>query len=88
MSPSDRTQALSLHKALESIKRAYNQGITTSQELQNIGRAELKGMDIEYLEIIDENLSLVEDLRHAYGARIVVLAVNVGGVRLLDNIWL
>ena len=78
LSPSDRTQALSLHKALESIKRAYDQGITTSQELQNIGRAELKGMDIEYLEIIDKNLSLVEDLRHAYGARIVVLAVNVG----------
>lgn len=88
LSPSDRTQALSLHKALESIKRAYDQGITTSQELQNIGRAELKGMDIEYLEIIDENLSLVEDLRHACGARIVVLAVNVRGVRLLDNIWL
>lgn len=88
LSPSDRTQALSLHKALESIKRAYDQGITTSQELLNIGRAELKGMDIEYLEIIDKNLSLVEDLRHAYGARIVVLAVNVGGVRLLDNIWL
>lgn len=88
LSPSDRTQALSLHKALESIKCAYDQGIMANKELQNIGKAELKDINIEYLEIIDENLSPIEDLRHAYGARIVVLAANVGGVRLLDNIWL
>lgn len=85
LSPSDRTQALSLHKALESIKQAYNQGTRATRELQNIGRAELKGMDIEYLEIIDENVVYVE---YASRGCIVVLAVMVGGVRLLDNLWL
>lgn len=85
LSPSDRTQALSLHKALESIKQAYNQGTRVTRELQNIGRAELKGMDIEYLEIIDENVVYVE---YASRGCIVVLAVMVGGVRLLDNLWL
>lgn len=88
LSDEERVQALRLHQALESIKQAYNQGITAAKELQNIGIKVLNNMVIEYLEIIDENLALIEDLRQGGGACIVVLVVRVGRVRLLDNLWL
>lgn len=90
LSPSDRAHALALPQALESIRKALHSGITNSDELKRIALAKLastKGLEVEYLEIVDRHLELVGEIDKGAGA-IVLLAARVGGVRLLDNLWL
>lgn len=87
LQPEDRAAALALPRALESIRRALHSGITKSDELQAIGLQALQGVEVEYLEIVNERLELVEQIDNRACA-IVLLAARVGGIRLLDNLWL
>lgn len=87
LQPEDRAAALALPRALESIRNALHNGTTKSKELQAIGLQALKNIEVEYLEIVNERLELIEEIGNGVCA-IVLLAARVGGIRLLDNLWL
>jgi pantoate--beta-alanine ligase len=71
LSPEERRQALSLPRALEAGRSAYVQG---SDPVSAV-RAELNGLDPDYVELIELD-----------GATILAAAARVGATRLIDNV--
>jgi len=69
LSPDDRARALALPRALQNAVGAPDPVVSV--------RAELNGLDPDYVEIVDLD-----------GAQILAAAVCVGSIRLIDNVLL
>ena len=89
LSPVERTVALQLNRSLMRLKMAAAKGLGGVLAL-NTEQLELKntpGIDLEYLDVIDpETFQTAEPDRWSQGH--AVLAVNLGSVRLIDNLFL
>ncbi len=80
-----RGQARSIPRALESVQEKARGGERSIERLVQVGRDEFEriGVDVDYLAIVDpESLDPMEVLDRT--ARVLV-AVNIDGVRLIDN---
>jgi pantoate--beta-alanine ligase len=89
LSPVERTVALQLNRSLMRLKMAAAKGLGGVLAL-NTEQLQLKntpGIDLEYLDVIDpETFQTAEPDRWSQGH--AVLAVNLGSVRLIDNLFL
>jgi pantoate--beta-alanine ligase len=85
LSPADRERARAIPRAIEAVTRAGSRGERSVRRLQALGRAELDapGLRIDYLAIVDGRT--LEPLRAVQPDARILLAVEVGGVRLIDN---
>lgn len=86
LSKEERARALAIPRALESILQAYNNGEIHTNTLRAIGLRELKGVEVEYLQICNENLRAIKQV--IAQKSLVLLAARIGTTRLLDNLWL
>ena len=85
LSPDERSRALSLSRALRSTVEAYRAGERSIAKLEAILQGELTPAvdSIEYAVIVEpETLSSPAD---AHERAVALLAVRVGGTRLIDN---
>ena len=85
LAPGDRQKAGAIPQAIAAVIQAAEVGELRSAQLEAIGRSILAvpGISVDYLAIVDEEtlrpVPLVEG-----GARLL-LAAEIGGVRLIDN---
>ena len=87
LSDEQKKSALSLSKALFSIRDLYNAGVKETKKLFDTGLTNLdKNVELEYLEFVGYNtFKPVENITET---TICALAARVGDVRLIDNIVL
>lgn len=87
LSPQDRKKASFIHKSLTNIKSEFYKNIQSADELIQRAKALLKDADIdniEYLEIRDpDSLELRDEVN---SGDIALIAVNINGTRLIDNL--
>jgi len=76
LGPAERERATQLYRAL----RAAQDNADTAETALAAARAELDGVDVEYLELRDPELGPV-----SAGASRMLVAAHVGSVRLIDN---
>lgn len=89
LSPQDRKKASFIHKSLTNIKSQFKKNIKSADELVKSARSLLNDADIdkiEYLEIRDpESLELKKEVS---SGDMALIAVNINGTRLIDNLRL
>ena len=87
LSHEDRKKASFIHKSLTNIKNEFERNIKSADELIKSARSALKDADIEnieYLEIRDpDSLELKKEV---ISGDIALIAVNINGTRLIDNL--
>lgn len=88
LSPEARAIAPKVYAALNAMKDAFRKGEMETAPLMKLGLSHLEdpAIEVEYLEITDE-----VDLKAAWvaaPANKVLVAVKIGGVRLIDNVSL
>ncbi|MDU7692675.1 MAG: pantoate--beta-alanine ligase [Helicobacter sp.] len=89
LSEKSKIKALQLSRALFALKNTYISGEKDTKKLLEIGKNELKNIDLDYFELIDM------DLQKVLVASKNTIAIIAGKIkddpkspRLLDNIWL
>ena len=87
LSEQEKTEALSLSKALFTIKKYVEQGITETQYLFDAGISVLsKNAELEYLNFIDyDKFEKVDTIKNN---TLVAICAKIGSTRLIDNIIL
>lgn len=86
LSPDDRAIAAAIPRALRAAQDAFAVGIRDPHTLTATVRAELDGLDPEYVEIVDaDSLERIDEIERP---ALLALAVRVGAVRLIDNVVL
>jgi pantoate--beta-alanine ligase len=78
LSPQDRERALAIHRALRA---AEGQG--DPEAMRAAALAELAGLDVEYVAVVDPETFLPVNGRN--GPALIAIAARVGDVRLIDN---
>ncbi|MGP1449808.1 MAG: pantoate--beta-alanine ligase [Wolinella sp.] len=86
LDPSMRNNALKLSESLREVARQIMIGEKNTEKLKAHAMDVLAGIDVEYIEIVDKNLRQREEVKK--GETIVLLTARVGGVRLIDNLWI
>lgn len=86
LSDDDRRSALSLHSALQEIRRAFARGVTSTVELEQIGRSVhdlTPNVRLDYLAVVSPtSLARNDDVSKTSAA---IVAARVGSTRLIDN---
>ena len=86
LSESQRHQAASLSAALRQGVQAIKQGATNVRTIQNSMQKMLKeisGVKVEYLAVCDAKT--LEPLKHVKGQVVLLGAIQIGTIRLIDN---
>ena len=89
LSPSERSSASQVSKALREIKRKFDMGCRNTKLMVEFGRKILEGEginNIDYLEICDSET--LENKELASRGDLLAVAVRIKGTRLIDNIRL
>ncbi|BCZ16906.1 Pantoate-beta-alanine ligase PanC [Helicobacter sp. NHP19-003] len=86
LSPEQRELALKIPKALNTIKEAYETGITQGTNLLALGQEVLSPLEVQYLALVNRQLQPLE--RVEPNNSLILTAIKVGTTRLLDNLWL
>lgn len=87
LSEEDKKEALVLSKILNNIKTCYKKGITNIEALKETAYSFLNNNhELEYLELLDSET--LDEKEIADNNTRVFIACKVGGVRLIDNIFL
>ncbi len=82
LSAAERSQALAIPRALQHAAEAYAEGQRDGDVLAEIGRNDLDGVALEYLELRSTDLGLYDTALPA----VLLVAGHVGTTRLIDNI--
>jgi pantoate--beta-alanine ligase len=86
LAPEERATALAIPRALEAARAAAAAGARNAAKVVAAASEVLEaepGLEPDYLELVDPDS--FEPVTEVAGERLLVLAVRVGGVRLLDN---
>jgi len=86
LSPSERAQALCLHRALETARAAFSAGerrVPVLKEAMRAVIADAPAARIDYMELVDADT--LEPREAADTGTRAILAVYVGSTRLIDN---
>lgn len=81
----ERRRALCLPRALETVRRLVERGVTDPDVLTRAGKQDLKEADsTDYLEVV--NPDTLERVQQVKGPALVCGAVRIGHTRLIDNV--
>ena len=86
LSPEERRQALTLHRALDEMERLARSGITAADELIAAALAVLESgplVRMDYCRVVDP--ATLEDVADAGNGALFAVAAFVGATRLIDN---
>ena len=82
LTAAERSQALAIPRALQHAAEAYAEGQRDGGVIAEIGRNDLDGVALEYLELRSTDLGLYDPELPA----VLLVAGHVGTTRLIDNI--
>ncbi|WP_163533006.1 pantoate--beta-alanine ligase [Helicobacter suis] len=85
LSQEQRQSALKLPQALIRIKKAIQAGENQCANLIQLGLETLEGLKVHYLSICDHHLAPLDQIQPT--KTLILCAIQVGAVRLLDNLW-
>ncbi|WP_104641107.1 pantoate--beta-alanine ligase [Helicobacter bizzozeronii] len=85
LSSEERASALKLPQALNTMQNAIAHGERDSTKLINLGLEVLQGLKVHYLSVCDRQLTPLSQIKP--NQTLILAAVQVGRVRLLDNLW-
>lgn len=77
--------ALRIPKALERVSYCILSNKLESSEIEKAALDILGDLEVDYCKIVDFNLESIQKIKN--GESLLLIAVRVGGVRLLDNFW-
>lgn len=86
LSEEERTDALCLKAAIDSVKKSFREGITSSLILRETAVetiAKVSSASIDYIEFCDS--TTLEYVEKADSSTLLALAVKIGKTRLIDN---
>ncbi|MFZ0662363.1 MAG: pantoate--beta-alanine ligase [Acidobacteriaceae bacterium] len=86
LSPEERRQALSLHRALDEVSRLLKSGVASVGDLIAAAEAVLAReplVRVDYCRVVDPDT--LEDVADVSGGALVAVAAFVGATRLIDN---
>jgi pantoate--beta-alanine ligase len=89
LAPTDRKKAPALYRALMAAQDEAQKGVVESERFVRAARSvldEVEGAEVDYVEVLHpRTMARVDSLEDAGGEARLVMAVKLGGVRLLDN---
>lgn len=80
-----KEEALKLSKALKKGMKLIMEGESVARVIREKIESELGELECEYVEIVNFELEEIERIQKG---SIILAAVRVGGVRLIDNLWM
>ena len=83
LSAEDRQRSLALSRALAQAMRMYLSGERSAERLLAAARAELSGLDVEYLELRDTDA--LQPVVAIDAPAVMAIAAKLGKTRLIDN---
>jgi pantoate--beta-alanine ligase len=89
LAPEDRRAAPVLHRALESAQAAFTAGERRAETLRSVMRSVLEAEPrarVDYVSVADPEI--FRELSRVEGPALLLLAVQVGRARLIDNLLL
>jgi pantoate--beta-alanine ligase len=89
LSVNDRQIALNISKSLKQAAKFIDSGETNTNSIINSIYTYLNNIDkidIEYIEIVNNNFNKIKYIE--INNTIILIAVKIGNIRLIDNIWL
>jgi pantoate--beta-alanine ligase len=86
LSKEEHKEALKISASLKTATKLVMQGNFSVSRIKKEMRKTLKPLDVSYVEILNRDFELLEELE--IGKSIVLVEAMVGDTRLLDNIWL
>jgi pantoate--beta-alanine ligase len=86
LTPKNRKKALQISYSLEQVYKQIQKGQTKSTHIIKIIKDELKGLDIDYIEVIDKNMKQIKDIK--IKDTIILIAITLDNKRYIDNLWL
>lgn len=78
-------EALKIPQSLNLVKEAFENGILETAKIEAIVKENLAPLEVDYCNVVDYNLQKINEIKKKHS--LLILAVRIGGVRLLDNIW-
>ncbi|MFC3847761.1 pantoate--beta-alanine ligase [Helicobacter baculiformis] len=81
----ERATARKIPQALMYIQKAIQEGERDSAQLIALGLEVLQGLKVHYLSVCDRQLAPLAQIQP--NQTLILCAVQVGAVRLLDNLW-
>ncbi len=85
LSDTQRTEALKISQSLFEASRLIKQGRSESAAIEAAMRQVLAPLAIDYVAITDRALRPIDAI--VKGESLILVAARVGGVRLIDNMW-
>lgn len=85
LSNDEKKEALKLSRALLIGASLVAKGELNVCSIKLKMQAELSSLKVDYIEITDRELNFIDQI--LLGDSIILVAARVGGVRLLDNLW-
>ncbi len=85
LSKEERTEALKISKSLKLASKAMMKNEFDTLKLKMIIKETMKGLDIEYIEIVDRDFNKIDKIELKNS--IILVAAKVGNTRLIDNLW-
>lgn len=86
LSKSQRQEALKISASLYMAGRIVSKNVLDTAEIKRSMRDILAPLEISYVEILNRNFELIQQVE--IGNTIILVEAKVGETRLLDNIWL
>ena len=86
LSEDERKEALKISSSLHLASRMVSQKQLRSKDIIKSMRECLTPLDVAYVEILNRDFELIEDVE--IGNSVILVEALVGRTRLLDNIWL
>ena len=86
LSEEEKEEALKISRSLQNATKLIVAGNLGINEIKKAMMETLKGIDVEYIEIVSRELLNLEQIE--LKNTIILVAVRIGATRLIDNIWI
>jgi pantoate--beta-alanine ligase len=86
LSEKEKEEALKISRSLQNATKLIVAGNLTIEDIKKSMMETLKGIDVEYIEIVSRELHQLKTIE--LKNTIILVAVKIGSTRLIDNIWI
>ena len=86
LSEEEKEESLKISRSLQNATKLIASGNLNIEEIKQTMMETLKGIDVEYIEIVSRELLQMKQIE--LKNTIILVAVKIGSTRLIDNIWI
>ncbi|MFA7083169.1 MAG: pantoate--beta-alanine ligase [Arcobacteraceae bacterium] len=86
LSQEQRVDSLAISKSLEKAAKLIGSKVLDCATIEEQMRTIMKALDIEYIAFVNRDFEQINTI--VLGNSIILVAVKIGSIRLIDNIWI